>query len=160
MAKINQPLPWETNPKQALVPISHEGTMVGFCKPDYAVRIVEILNDEDKYRKALHLACYDLVARSGGSPSTIQELMQKYIARAERPKSGTRAIALLLKERQEELDLTDEEFAKFCDTFRLSREDLRNIYAGGDIESAQLSPLSRILGITTDEVIEIWKGAD
>jgi hypothetical protein len=84
--------------------------------------------------------------------------MQQYLAKTERPRSGTGAIAILLEERQEELDLTDEEFAKFCDTFRLSREELRNIYAGEDIENTQLAPLSRILGMTIDEIIEVWRG--
>ncbi|MCL6436597.1 MAG: hypothetical protein K6T90_20795 [Leptolyngbyaceae cyanobacterium HOT.MB2.61] len=160
MAKINQPLPWESNSDEPFLPISYEGEVIGFCRSDYASQIVETLNDDDKLRKALYLACYDLVARSGGSTSNINELMQQYIAKATRPRRGTGAIALLLKERQADLDLTDEEFAKFCDTFRLSREELRNIYAGADIENTQLSSLSRILGMTVDEVIEVWRGKE
>lgn len=158
MARIDQLLPWKSNSNECFVAISYEGEVVGFCKSDFASQIVETLNEDEKLRKALHLACYDLVARSGGSTSSINELMQQYIARAARPKSGTGAIALLLKERQKELDLTNEEFAKFCDTFRLSREDLKNIYSGVEIENTQLAPLARILGMTVDELIDEWQG--
>jgi hypothetical protein len=160
MAKINQPQPWESNPGETYVPVLHEGQVVGFCRPSYVARILETLNDDERLRKALQIACYDLIARSGGSTASVNDLVQQYLLKAERPKRGTGAIALLLKERQDALDLTDEEFAKFCDTFRLSREELKNIYAGLDIENTQLAPLSRILGITMDELIDFWKGAE
>lgn len=158
MAKINRSLPWEANSSETFAPLSYEGEIVGFCKLDYANQIAAILNEEEQHRKALYLACYDLVAKSGGHTEEINDLMQQYLAKAARPKSGTGAIALLLKERQAELDLTDEEFAKFCDTFRLSRAELKSIYAGTEIESNQLMPLSRILGMTQDELIEAWRG--
>ena len=160
MAKINQPQPWESNSGETYIPLLHEGKVVGFCRPSYADRILETLNDDEKLRKALQLACYDLVARSGGSSDSVNDLVQQYLTKAERPKRGTGAIALLLKERQEALDLTDEEFAKFCDTFRLSRAELKNIYASQDIDNTQLAPLSRILGITMDELIDFWKGEE
>ncbi len=160
MVKINQPQPWESNPGETFVPVLHEGQVIGFCRLNYADRIVETLNDDEKLRKALHFACYDLIARSGGSTDSVNDLVQQYLAKAERPKSGTGAIALLLQERQNALDLTDEEFAKFCDTFRLSREELKNIYAGHDIENTQLAPLSRILGLSIDELIEVWRGQE
>jgi hypothetical protein len=92
-----------------------------------------------------------------GSDS-VDELVQKYLNKVSRPIRGTALIALLLKERQAELDLNAEEFAKFCDSYRLSRKELRNLYNGAEIESSQLSPLSRILGKTIDEVINTWKG--
>ncbi|HEY9615621.1 MAG TPA: hypothetical protein V6C64_02190 [Microcoleaceae cyanobacterium] len=158
MARINQPLPWETNPNEVYTPISYEGKIVGFCQPDFADRIVAILNEDEQYRKALKLACYDMVARSGGGAAQVEQLIQRYLAKAGRPKQGTAVIALLLKDRQDELDLSDEEFAKFCDTFKLSRPELNNIYAGGEIGSHQLTPLSRILGMSVDELITAWQG--
>ncbi|MGI0484398.1 hypothetical protein ACN4EK_03110 [Pantanalinema rosaneae CENA516] len=157
---MNQPLPWETYPKKVYIPISYEGKVVGFCQPDVADRIVATLNEEEQFRKALKLACYDLVARSGGGSANVEELVQRYLAKAGRPKRGTAMVALLLKDRQDELDLSDEEFAKFCDTFKLSRPELNNIYAGGEIESQQLTPLSRILGMSVDELIAAWQGKE
>ena len=157
MDRFHKPLAWKLQPDETYVPILYEGEVVGFCKPDIAQRIVESFNEDDTYRRALQIACYDLIARSG-STRNLEKLMQRYIAKAERPKSGTGAIAMALNERQRELDLTDEEFARFCDTFRLSREELQGIYAGEAIEGNQLSPLSRILGLSMDELIELWKG--
>lgn len=159
MLKINQPLPWDMNPNGAYVPILYEGKVIGFGRSDFAKRIIDAMNEEEKTRKALQMACYDLVARSGNTAS-VESLMEQYIAKAQRPKSGTGAIALLLQERQEELDLTDDEFTKFCDTFRLSQIDLHDIYAGADIDSSQLSALSRILGLTVDDLLYVWKGND
>jgi hypothetical protein len=160
MATLRQSLPWESNPGESFVPISHEGKIVGVCKSEYANRIIETLNEDELLRRALHLACYDLVARSGGSTESIDSLIQHYIAKAERPKRGTALIARLLKDRQQDLDVTDDEFAKFCSTYRLSRDELNGIYAGVDIDSNQLTALSRILGMTVDEVIHAWKGSD
>lgn len=160
MVSINQPPSWQSDPHTPYTPIFYEEEMVGFCKPSYASRILEILNEEDRCRRALRIACEDLAARSRDSFDTADDLMQQYLAKTARPKRGASLIALLLKERQEDLDLSDEEFAKFCDSYRLSRQELKNIYGGAEIESGQLTPLSRILGITVDEVIEAWKGKD
>ncbi len=157
---INQPLSWELNTQETFVPISHEGKVVGFCEPVYAQRIVASLNEEERLQKALALACYDLTARLGGGAMSVDDLVQQYIAKAERPTSGTAIVAMLLQHRQEDLDLTEEEFAKFCDTFRLSRAELHGIYAGADIENNQLGPLSRILGMTVNELIDTWKGKE
>jgi hypothetical protein len=157
MVNKNRSLPWNFNPGESYVPVSYEGTVIGFCQSAHAREIVETLNNEKILRKALHLACYDLMARSGGSSSGIEDLMQHYVDRVKRPVTGTAAIALLLQGRQADLDLTDEEFARFCDTFRLSRGELRSIYAGEEIESNQLNPLARILGMTVDEVIAVWQ---
>lgn len=159
MTKIYQPLPWELYPQNTYVPISFEQRVIGLCKPNFAARIVEALNDDEKVRKALYMACNELSAQLDGT-ITADELMQQYLLKAQRPTHGAAFIALLLQERQESLDLTDEEFAKFCDTFRLSREELRNIFAGEEIESTQLGPLCRILGLTMDELIEAWKGSN
>jgi hypothetical protein len=159
MTKISEPLPWEFDDQKNFVPVTYKGALVGFCKPDIAQKVTAVLNDADKYRKAFDLACSDLSAKAGGMPS-VQDYRQQYLLRVERPTKGIRVIARLLQERQEDLDLTHEEFAKLCDTFRLSRVELKNIYSGEDIESSQLAPLSRILGITVDELIIYWKGRD
>ncbi|HEY9908159.1 MAG TPA: hypothetical protein V6D18_11225 [Thermosynechococcaceae cyanobacterium] len=159
MVRFQKSLPWEVQPDEVYVPVLYQGEVVGFCKPEMAQRIADCFNEEDTCRRALQLACYDLIARSGSTKSP-QDLMRRYLAKAERPKSGTGAIAVSLKERQRELDLTDEEFARFCDTFRLSREELRNIYVGESIEGNQLSPLARILGLSMDELLQLWKGDD
>ena len=159
MVRFNQPKLWTSDPNEMYVPISYQGEMVGFCKPNYATQLLETLNGDDKFRKALQLACYDLVAKSGGSPEQINALMQQYLQKAQRPKEGIGAIALYLKERQQELDLTDEEFIKFCNSFRLSPQELDSIYSGQEIDSKQLAPLSRILGLTVDEVIAVLQGS-
>lgn len=159
MAKITEPSSWELDSRSSYIPVSYQGDLIGFCKSNVAQQVIDTLNDIETLRKAFYRVCSDLVAQTN-SEADVEELMRQYLADAERPKSGTRAIALLLQERQEDLDLTDEEFAKFCDTFRLSREELRNIYLGEEIESTQLGPLSRILGMTIDELIEVWKGKE
>jgi hypothetical protein len=158
--KVQSALPWECSTKSAYIPLSHEGTIVGFCDPKSARAIAKLLNETEMLQKALQLACYDLVARMGGSPESVAELVQQYQSKAERPLRGSGLIALLLHDRQIDLDLTEDEFAKFCDSYRLSRAELRGIYQGEEVESHQLIPLSRILGQTVDEVIEAWKGAD
>jgi hypothetical protein len=160
MPKVNPALPWECSTQSAYMPLSFEGEVVGFCRPDCATEITRSLNEAEMLQKALQLACYDLVARSGGSSESVGELMQRYLTKAERPLKGSALIAVLLKDRQIDLDLTDDEFAKFCDSYRLSRVELQEIYHGEEIESHQLIPLSRILGKTVDEVIEAWKGDD
>lgn len=152
------PSTWQIESQENYVPLSHEGTIVGFCKPRYAKYMVNQLNEAERLQKALKLACYDLVARSGSATESVNELVRSYLDKVNRPLKGTALIAFWLKERQQELDLTNEEFAKFCDSYRLSREELRGIYQGEDVESHQLSPLSRILGKSVDEIIEGWKG--
>lgn len=158
MPRINQPSDWELDTQSPFLPVSYQGKIVGYFQPDYASHVVGLLNEDEKLRKALQLACYDLIARSGGSTAAVNDLVEQYLNKAERPKSGAGVVALLLRERQEELDISDEEFAKFCNSFRLSQEELRNVYNGEEIESSQLVPLARILGITVDELINLWKG--
>ncbi|MCU0548763.1 MAG: hypothetical protein MUC48_05390 [Leptolyngbya sp. Prado105] len=158
MPKAKPALPWECSTQSAYVPLAFEGEVVGFCRPDCAMEIARSLNEAELLQKALQLVCYDLVARSGGSSESVDELVKRYLAKAERPLQGAALVAVLLKERQIDLDLTDDEFAKFCDSYRLSRVELKAIYRGEEVESHQLIPLSRILGKTVDEVIEAWKG--
>lgn len=159
MAPTNEPLAWQYNLNDSFIPITHEGKVIGLSRPDYAVRMIEVLNRDANLSKALRMACIDLLTLSGGDISAADELVQKYLERAARPKHGTRAIAFLLRDRQAELDVSDEEFIKFCDSYRLPREDLKSIYAGERIPNHLLSPLARILGKTVDEIVEVRDGA-
>lgn len=158
MVRFNQQQSWTSNPHDLYIPVAYDGEVVGYLKPKHVEQILDALNDSEKVRKALKLACYDLVARSGGSKEKVSDLVQKYLTRAGRPTRGVAAIALFLRERQLELDLTDDEFKKFCDTFRLSAAELEGIYQGNELDSAQLTPLARILGMSVDELIQVWKG--
>ena len=158
MPKAKPTLPWECSTKASYVPLSHEGTIVGFCNPDYARTIAQSLNEKELLEKALYQACYDLIARTGGSSDAVVEMVQRYRSKVERPLQGSALIGVLLRERQIDLDLTEEEFIKFCDSYRLSRGELREIYRGEEVESHQLIPIARILGKTVDEVMEAWKG--
>lgn len=160
MLREDQPVAWQVDANESYIPIKCDGAIVGFCKPEFATQIATAMNHDDQLRKALYLACYDLISRSGGGKHQVDDLVEKYLAKTEPPKRGTGLIAVLLKQRQAELDLNNDEFARFCDTYRLSRAELRNIWAGQDIEQNQLGPLSRILGQSIDEVIDAWKGAD
>ena len=154
----DQPLPWQFDPYDPYFPITYEGVAVGLCTMEFATRIVEVLNEEGKLRKALELACFDLLRQSGGDPERVAQLVQKYIERTERPKYGTRAIAFLLRDRQEELDISDKAFVRFCDSYKLSAEELQNIYEGKDISNSQLVVLSRILGKTVEELAVVRDG--
>jgi hypothetical protein len=156
----NQSHAWQFDANDTYVPIAHDGAVVGFCKPSYAAQIVIAMNREDRVRQALYLACYDLVSRAGGHNSQIDDLVQKYLNRTEPPKCGTALIAVLLRHRQAELDLNDDEFTRFCDSYRLSPKELKQIWLGHDIEQKHLGPLARILGQSIDQVIEAWKGSD
>ncbi len=158
MALPNQPESWQFDPNDSYVPINYEGEMMGFGKPEFAIRVVDLLNDEEKFRKALRLACYDLVSRLGGLSSSLDELVESYLAKAQTPRSGIGAIALLLQHRQMELDVNDEEFARFCDSYRLSRNDLQGIYDGKEVDVKILTPLSRILGMSVDSLLEVLEG--
>lgn len=158
MVRFSQSHSWVSNPDESYIPVLYEKEVVGFCKPHYATRIITILNEDEISRKALQAACTDLIARMGRTDIGVADLMQQYIELVSRPKHGVAAIAFYLKERQAELDLTDEEFAKFCDTFRLSRDELNAIYQGQLVDPRQLTPLSRILGMTIDDVIVVLRG--
>ncbi len=159
MTQNNDSSSWQFDSRDLYVPITYEGSVVGFGKPKFAARVVEVFNEDDKLRKALRFACADLLNQSGGDQSRIKELIEKYMALAERPKYGTRAIAALLRDRQAALDISDQEFTRFCDSYRLSRSALNNIYAGEQINDSWLSPLSRILGVSIEEIIALRDGA-
>jgi hypothetical protein len=104
------------------------------------------------------MACFDLLKKSDVDTSKVNELVKKYIKNSERPKYGTRAIALLLRERQQELDLGNQEFVKFCDSFKVSPVELNNIYAGETIDDNLLAPLSRILGKSKNDLQQVRDG--
>lgn len=154
----NKPISWKFVPYDPYFPISYEGVQVGFCTPDFAARIVEVLNEDGKLRKALEIACVDLIQQSGGDLGQVDELMKKYLERAERPKQGSGAIAFLLHDRQEELDINDREFAHFCESYKLSREELKDIYEGKQVSDSQLRVLVRILGKSVEELTEVRDG--
>ncbi|MEB3343551.1 hypothetical protein [Okeania sp.] len=149
--------PWECG-MGFYVPILNQGELVGICKPEYAEEILEVMNEQERLRKALRLACLDLLRRVGGKRTRVNDLMQKYIALAERPKYGPRAIALLLRERQDQLQVSGHEFIKFCDIHKISPEELKDIYAGKPVDNTLIAPIARILGKTNIEVQEILDG--
>jgi hypothetical protein len=160
MSLRNEPLDWQVNSDEAYVPISHKGDLVGFIKQEYANEIITYLNEDEVLKKALKIACIDLLQKTGGDPSKVNYLIKKYIKLSERPKYGSRAIALLLKERRKELDLSDTEFTKFCDTFKVSPLELNNIYTGEPVDDSLLLPLTRILGITKERLLEVRDGTE
>ncbi|AUB40608.1 hypothetical protein COO91_06625 [Nostoc flagelliforme CCNUN1] len=106
------------------------------------------------------MACTDLIKKIGGDTRKVNYLMEKYVKTSERPKHGTRAIAVLLQDRQKELDLSNQEFAKFCDTFKLSPTELNNIYAGEAFDDSLLAPLSRILGMAKEQLLKVRDGSE
>ncbi|MEC4984594.1 MAG: hypothetical protein SAJ37_08085 [Oscillatoria sp. PMC 1068.18] len=155
----DEPLEWNFNAKVKFFPVYYQGVVVGFFNPEYAQRIVKILNEDENLRKALKNACLDLLEQQGGDSREVEGLMSKYISGTKRPKYGTQAIAILLRERQAELDISDREFARFCDSYRLSWENLQNVYTGKEIEDSLIVPLARILGKSPAEIIAVRDGS-
>ena len=120
MSLRKEPLDWQLETNNLYVPIYHKGDLVGFFKREYAGEIIKFLNEDEVLKKALKKACFDLLKTAGKDTRHLNSLIQKYIKISERPKYGTKAIALLLQERQKELDLNNQEFTKFCDTLQQS----------------------------------------
>lgn len=149
---------WKFYSSDVYVSVTYAEELIGFCKPDFAARIVDVLNDDEKLRQALWLACSDLARLGGGTSLPVEALVERYIAKTAEPQSGTAAIGILLRQRQEELDVSDKEFVRFCDSYRLSREQLQAIYAGDEIDSDMLVPLSRILGRSVDDLLQVLDG--
>lgn len=149
---------WNLNTKDPYLPISYEGQIIGFCKPNYAVRIIKLLNEEENSRKALYKACNDLVALQGGNSDEVKQYVKKYLSMAKRPTHGLGAIMALLKDRQRELDLSDQEFVKFCDSYKLSAQELKNICDDKEIKDQSLHAIARILGISFDDLLVIRYG--
>jgi hypothetical protein len=159
MLSKNQPLPWEFDPYDPYFPITYEGVGIGFCKPSFATQIVRALNKDGKLRQALELACFDLIKQSGGDPNQVNELVEKYLEKTERPKHGTGAIAYLLSDRQEELDMSDKDFTRFCDSYKLSPKELKDIYGGKEVSDRQLGVLARILRKPVEELAAVRDGS-
>ena len=149
---------WALHSKDPYLPISYDGKVVGFCKPNYAVRIIKILNEEENTRKALYKACNDLVALKGGHSEEVKKYAKKYLSKAKRPKHGLGAITVLLKDRQKELDLNDTEFVNFCDSYKLSPNALKNVCAGKNIQDESLHAIARILGMTFEDMLVVRYG--
>lgn len=165
MKQTNQPLHLEFNADRSYIAIFYEDREVGFCSPEIAARIVETLNEDEQLHednetltKALQMACTDLIKQKGGNPAKVTKLMERYLENAKRPEHGTRAIAFLLRDRQRELDVSDKEFVFFCNSYRLSPQELRDIYRGKEVTDDQLKVLSRILGKSAKELMEIRDG--
>ncbi|TVQ51854.1 MAG: hypothetical protein EA366_14800 [Spirulina sp. DLM2.Bin59] len=165
MKQTNQPLHLEFDTDRAYIPIIYDEREVGFCTPEIAARIVETLNEDEQLHednetltKALQMVCRDLLKKTGGNPANVTRLMERYLENAKRPEFGTRAIAFLLRDRQQELDVSDKEFVFFCNSYRLSPQELRDIYRGKDITDNQLKVLSRILGKAVEDLRDIRDG--
>jgi len=165
MTPTNRSFRLEFNPDRNYIAITYDDIEVGFCTPEFASRIVETLNESEQLRednevlsKALQIACLDLLKRTGGSPTRANKLMQRYLEQSKRPEHGSRAIAYLLRDRQRELNVSEKEFAFFCNSYRLSPQELKAIYKGKDISDEQIKVLSRILGKSVQELLEVRDG--
>jgi hypothetical protein len=152
MNPIDEPLPWRVNAKASYVPLEYEGETVGYCDPDYADELAITMNEQITFKKALRMACRDLLKRMNKDTKRAPELADRYIQQAKRPTSGPRALAFLLAERQRELGLSPQEFLKFCDTFKISERDITELAEGKTIAPRNIAPISRVLGITPMEV--------
>lgn len=149
---------WQFDSKDLYVPIMYDGAVMGYGKPKFAARVVEALNEEEKLKRAIKLICRDLLTYSGGDIRQTDELIKQYLMKAERPKTGPGAIAVLLRDRQAQLDVNDQEFTRFCDSYKLPRAAMNNIYAGEKLPDNLLIPLSRVLGMKVEEIIAIRDG--
>ncbi len=165
----NYPDDWELGNNENYMPVYYKGAVAGFFKKEYSETVIKNLNNDELLTKALTQACTDLIRRSGGDVSRVNDLIKKYLKICDtpegsgcrhRPKFGSLAIAALLRERQVELDLGEKEFSKFCDTFKLSPVELNNIYTGENIDGSLIAPLSRILGISKDELLKVRDGRE
>ncbi|MBD2092025.1 hypothetical protein H6F67_19440 [Microcoleus sp. FACHB-1515] len=154
----DEPQAWKFYSSDSFVSITYEDELIGFCKPDFASRIVEAMNDDERLRRALRIACTDLASMAGGSSMPPDDLVAFYLAKTTQPKTGTAAIAALLRQRQDELDVSNKEFMRFCESYRLSKVELQAIYAGEEIDSAMLMPLSRILGRSIEDLLQVLDG--
>jgi hypothetical protein len=166
MSLRNEPLDWQLETKNPYIPVYHQGNLVGFFKPEYANEIIKTLNEEEVLKKALKMACTDLIKKIGGDTRKVNYLMEKYVKTSERPKHGTRAMptavnyAVLFQDRQKELELSNQEFTKFSDTFKLSPTELNNIYTGEAFDDSLLAPLSRILGMAKERSLKVRDGSE
>lgn len=155
MNPIDEPLPWRVNTNASYVPLEYEGQTIGYCDPDYADELAHTMNEQITLNKALRMACRDLLKRMNKNTSRASELADRYIKQAKRPISGPRALAFMLAERQRELGLSPQEFFKFCDTFKISEQDIAEMADGKAVAPHNVAPISRVLGITPTDVESI-----
>ncbi len=158
MVLRDEPLDWEVNGEKQFLPVYYQGEIVGFLQPEYAKQVVRFFNEEIRQNKALEKACRDLIIERGGDLREVSELAKSYRNQVERPKYGTKAIAILLRERQKELDVSKKDFIRFCDSYKLSLDDLKDIYSDKEIKDSSILPLARILGKTPREVKVVRDG--
>jgi hypothetical protein len=154
----DEPQPWKFYSSDSYVSITYEEEVVGFCKPDFAARIIEAMNDDERLRRALWIACTDLASMAGGNSMPPDDLVSFYLNKTAQLQTGTAAIATLLRQRQEELDVSNKEFVRFCESYRLSKAELQAIYAGEEVDSSMLLPLSRILGRSAEDLLLMLDG--
>ncbi len=156
----NQSIRLQFKLDRSYIAIYHEDREVGFCTPEFADLIVEALNENEQLdeenetiNKALQMACRELLKRSGGKPNQVKQLMRKYLQKAKPFKYGSRAIAYLLWDRQKQLDVSNHEFIRFCDSYKLSPQELLDIYKGKEVTDSQLRAVSRIVGKSFNELV-------
>ncbi len=165
MTDSNQPLRLHFNSNNAYIEILYGDIQVGFCKPEFAAKLMESLNkdrelqeENQKLNKALQIACWDLMMMYGGKPTQVNQLIMRYLDKAKRPEHGTRAIAMLLLDRQKGMKMSNREFAIFCNSHKLPPKELMDIFMEKDVSDRQLGPISRIVGKTIQELMEIRDG--
>ena len=134
MRPNNQTLRLQLNHYRSYIAISCEDMEVGFCTPEFAAKMVEIFNEYERLHEE-------------------NETLNKALKLA-----CTRAIAFLLRERQQALDISNREFVRFCASYKLAPQQLKDIFQGKDIPDSQLKSLSHILGKSVDELIEVRDG--
>lgn len=148
------------------VTLHYQGHDAGLCTLEFSRRLSESFKREERLyavngllRKALQRACKDVIERSGGDRKQANALVRRYLEDSMRPEHGPRAIAYLLSDRKKALDMGDREFLQFCDSYRLSPAEIKDIAEGKEISDAQLKAISRILGSPVQELQAIRDGA-
>lgn len=138
------------------------GEEVGWCTAEFADQLSEMFERETHLeatntvlRLAFKRICADMLAKMGANPQQIGQLMLRYLETAIRPTTGPRAIAYLLRDRQAALGMGSQEFLQFCDSYRLSPAELKDIYDGRPINDGQLKNIARIIGRPAQELAEI-----
>lgn len=65
-------------------------------------------------------------------------------------------VILPLQQRWLELNLNDQDFVGFFQSFKLSSVDLGNLYAGDEVDNSLIPPWAKILGISQQKLIKSW----
>ncbi len=139
-----------------------DGEEVGWCTAEFADQLSEMFERETHLeakntvlRLAFKRICTDMLAKMGGNPQQLGQLMLRYLETVIRPTTGPRAIAYLLRDRQAALGMGSQEFLQFCDSYRLSPTELKDIYDGRPINDGQLKNIARIVGRSAQELADI-----